>query len=348
TDSFLTPVSEHVAIVARDTVPKRTEFTPVTAVGVPIPESLSVQDAQQISTAVQQTLEIRRISLDAARRIVYFRDAQPKALAARVMFENLSRLRAQVEVDVQLLSVSDTSALNYGLSLPTSASIVYFGKRFAQQGAFALFGGGYSLMGLGIANSAVFGTLSTGSADTVLDAQVVALDGQAATLKVGSRYPVITASYTEGVSGTGASGGSLAPPIDFIDLGLDLKVTPVVHADFEVTLNVDAQFKTLGSSRVNSIPVIASQQYQGQVRLKDGEWAVIAGLVTLNDSETPTGIPWLSDLPWIGKLFTHQTHQKDRSYTLVVLKPHLVALPPWETPLPELWTGTETRPLTPF
>lgn len=352
TDSFLTPLNGHLALVARDTLPKRAEFTPVTAVGVPIPESLTVQDAQQISTAVQQTLEIRRISLDAARRMVYFRDAQPKALAARVMFENLSRLRAQVAVDVELLSVSDTSALNYGLSLPNSASIVNFGTFLgnvaAQAGSYVRFGGGATLMGLGIANAAAFATLSTSSADTLLDAQAVALDGQAATLKVGSRYPVITSSYTAGVSGTSATGGSLAPPIQFIDLGLVLKITPVVHADFEVTLNVDAAFKTLGSSSVDSIPVIASQQYQGEVRLKDGEWAVIAGLVTLNDAETPTGIAWLSDLPWIGKLFTHQTHEKDRSYTLVILKPHLVALPPWETPLPELWMGTETRPLTPF
>jgi len=177
---------------------------------------------------------------------------------------------------------------------------------------------------------------------------MVSLDGQAATLKVGSRYPVITASYSAGITGSPDFSQGLAPPIDFVDLGLVLKITPVVHADFEVTLDVDAEFKTLGSSSVNGIPVISSQQYQGKVRLKDGEWAVIAGLVTLSDSETPTGIAGLSDLRWIGRLFTHQTHEKDKSYTLVVLKPHLVALPPWETPLPSLWTGTETHPLTPF
>ena len=72
------------------------------------------------------------------------------------------------------------------------------------------------------------------------------------------------------------------------------------------------------------------------------------GLVTTADSETPTGIAGLSSLPGIGKLFTHQLHEKDRSETLIVLKPHLVALPPWETVTPPLWTGTESRPLTPF
>ena len=111
---------------------------------------------------------------------------------------------------------------------------------------------------------------------------------------------------------------------------------------------VDAEFKTLGSGSVNGIPVISNQQYQGKVRLKEGEWAVIAGLVTTNDSETPTGIAGLSSIPVFGHLFTHQTHEKDRSETLIVLKPHLVALPPWERATPAMWTGTETRPLTPF
>jgi general secretion pathway protein D len=352
TDSFLTPLSEHLAIVARDTAQKRTELTPVTAVGVPIPERLSVQEGQEISTAVQQTLEIKRVSLDAAKRMVYFRDTQPKALAARQMFANLSRTRAQVEVDVELISVSKTSTLSYGLSLPNSASLVDFGKvlgnKVTQAGNYFVFGGGATLMGLGIANAAAFATLSSSSADTLLQAQVVALDGQSATLKVGDRYPVITSNYTAGVTGTSALSPSLAPPIQFVDLGLVLKITPVVHADFEMTLDVDAQFKTLGSASVNSIPVIASQQYQGKVRLKDGEWAVIAGLVTMNDSETPTGIAGLADLPWIGRLFSHQTHEKDKSEVMIVLKPRLVALPPWETATPSLWTGTETRPLTPF
>jgi general secretion pathway protein D len=351
TDSFLTPLGETLALVARDTAQKRTELTPVTAIAVPIPERFSIQEGQELATAVQQTLEIKRVSLDSAKRTVYFRDTQQKALAARQMFADISRSRAQVEVDVELLSVSRTSTLSYGLSLPTSANLINFGGflgNTATQPAAYLFGGGATLFGLGIASAAAFATLSTSSADTLLDAQVVALDGQAATLKVGQRYPVITSSYTAGVSGSAAQNPGLAPPIQFIDLGLTLKITPVVHEDSEVSLDVDAQFKTLGGSSVNSIPVIASQQYQGKVRLKDGEWAVIAGLVTVNDSETPTGVAGLASIPVFGRLFSHQTHEKDKSDVMIVLKPRLVYLPPWGTAPRPIWTGTETHPLTVF
>src|SRR5258706_14464900 len=120
------------------------------------------------------------------------------------MVANLSRLRAQVEVDVEFLSVGNTSTLSYGLSLPTSATIVDFGTKFLNHPAastglnfFALAGGGGTLLGMGIANAAAFATLSKSSADTVLRAEIVALDGQPATLHIDDRYPVTTSGCSD-------------------------------------------------------------------------------------------------------------------------------------------------------
>jgi hypothetical protein len=353
TDSFLVPVSAHSILVARDTPQKRAELMPVMALAAPIPERLTVQEAQEILTGVQQTLEIRRISLDPVKRVVYFRDIVPKALAAQEMFADLSRGRAQIEVDVELVSVSSTSNLSYGLSLPqTPAAIIPLTRSFQNAaaavtgGAFFTFGGGATLMGLGIVNSTFFATLSDSKSATLLRSQIVALDGQAATLHVGDRYPIITSSFSGG--GATSQSAAFAPTTQFVDLGLVLKITPTVHADMEVTLDVDAAFKALGSGSFNGNPVIDSRQYQGKVRLQDGEWAVVAGMLTTTDAETPTGIAGLSDVPWIGGLFTHHVHERDRSETLIVLKPHLVSLPPWEYVTPTLWTGTETRPASPF
>jgi general secretion pathway protein D len=182
----------------------------------------------------------------------------------------------------------------------------------------------------------------------VLRAEIVTLDGQPATLHVGDRYPVTTSNFSGAGGGIGFQNGGFAPTIQFEDLGVVLKVTPAVHENYEVTLDVDAQFKTLGADSGNGIPVIGTRQYQGKVRLKNGEWAVIAGLVTTNDAEAPTGIAGLMNIPWLGRLFSHQTHTKESTQTLIVLKPHFVALPPWETVQKPIWTGTESRPITPF
>ena len=81
-------------------------------------------------------------------------------------------------------------------------------------------------------------------------------------------------------------------------------------------------------------------------RLVEGESAVIAGLMQSSVSEDRSGIPGLSSIPILGRLFTKTTKTELVGQTLIVLKPRLVSLPPWETPSPVLWVGTETKPLS--
>jgi general secretion pathway protein D len=209
---------------------------------------------------------------------------------------------------------------------------------------FATFGGGATFMGIGIADTAAFAMVSHSTADSIFRADVTALDGQAASLKVGDRYPILTSAYI-GPNGAGANTG-IPPAVQFQDLGLILKVTPTVHANGEVTLDVDAQQSALNGAANNGIPVITSTHLQGMTRLVEGESAVIAGLMQTSVNEDRSGFPGLSDIPILGRLFTSTTKSETVGQTLIVLKVHLVTLPPWETPSPDLWVGTETRPLS--
>ena len=351
-NSFLVPVNPRLALVARDTPQKRTERSPTMTAAIPIPERMTVQDAQEMMTAVQQMLDIRRATMDPGRHVVFMRDQAAKVLAAQQLFANLSHFRPQVEVDVEFLSVDKTSSLGYGLSLPNQFSIVNFQGPLSLPNAYRALTrltGMATPYGLGIAEATAFATLARSSAVNLLDAQIVSLDGQQATLHVGDRYPIITNQYVG--STAGQTGQVYAPPptITFEDLGLVLKITPSVHEDDEMTLDVDAEFKTLGAaSSVSGIPIIASNTYTAKVRLKNGEWAVIAGLIQLNDSETRTGYPGLMRIPILGRLFGTTNTEHDKSDVLLVLKPHLIALPPWETVQRPLWVGTETRPVTIF
>ncbi len=275
------------------------------------------------------------------------------------MFAILSRLRPQVEVEIELLEVDKNSSLAYGLSLPNSFSLVNFGHFMhnvpgsASIGSFTnflSFGGGGTFMGLGIAAATAFATVSRSSTVNLLDAQIVSLDGQAATLHVGQRYPVIANGYYGTVAPGSGTVYTPPPTINYQDLGLMVKVTPTVHDDHEVTLDLDTQFSLLGAnSGISGIPIISNRQFTGKVRLKEGEWAVIAGLVQMSDSDTQNGVWGLASIPWLGRLFFSQTNRvKNSSDVLLVLKPHLMSLPPWENVSPSIWVGTETRPLTLF
>ena len=354
-NSFLVPVTSRLAIVARDTPPNRAQMSPVMVMALPIPERLTVQEAQEIVTAVQQTLEIRRISVDPGRHTIYVRDQAAKVYAAKQMLTALSRPRAQIALEVELITTSNTSSLTYGLSLPNSISLVDFGSKLGNIPSvtsgitnFVTFGGGATLLGMGIADATVFATVSKASAQSLLRANVVSVDGQPVSLHIGDRYPVIQNGYYGTTTGTGTV-YTPPPTINFVDLGLVLKVTPSVHAESEVTLDVDAEYKVLGAVGANGIPAIGNSQFQGKVRLKADEWAVIAGLVTVSDAETRTGFPFISDIPVLGRLLSQNSPQRSTSTTLVVLKPHLVVSPPWQSYAGNpIWVGTETRPLSTF
>jgi len=253
--------------------------------------------------------------------------------------------------EVELLSVSKNSTLTYGLQWQNMAPVLNLGTfmnnvapTIAGFTKFATFGAGATFMGIGITNASAFATVSRSSAQSIFHADVAGLDGLAASFKVGDRYPIITSAYV-GATGTGQATG-IPPAVQFQDLGLILKITPTVQGNGEITLDVDAEQNALSGAANNGIPIITSRHYQGITRLVEGEWAVITGLVTTVVNESRSGIPGLSSIPFLGHLFTTTTKAENVGQTLIVLKPHLISLPPWETPNPILWVGTENKPLS--
>src|SRR6202041_935241 len=95
-------------------------------------------------TGVVQTLEIRKFSVDPVKRVIYLRDQVPKVMAARAMLNDLSRTRAQVEIDVEFLEVTKSSSLGYGLQLPNSSALINFSGLLGNSGSAAASAAGFS------------------------------------------------------------------------------------------------------------------------------------------------------------------------------------------------------------
>jgi general secretion pathway protein D len=345
TDSFLVPISPRLIFIANDSQQKRTEFERTAAVAVPFPETVTVQELQEIGTAIRGVLDSQKLTVDTARHIILIRDRASKVRLAEKLFQDLLRPRAQVSIEVEILNTEVSSSLNYGLSLPTSFPIASFLNRanlipYLPSGfsTFLAFGGGASLLGLGVTNAQLFATANNSNSESVLKAQVVAVDGQPASLHIGEKYPIMTSGY---FGNTAGSGTVYTPPptIEFEDLGLSIKVTPHVSSVDRVTLDLDAEFKLLGATSANGIPVVANTQYQSKVDVGTGEWAVLAGLMSAQEAKVITGIPIISYIP----LLRNNTITKDQRETLIVLKPHVTIAPPSDTPAWRAWSGSETR-----
>jgi hypothetical protein len=345
TDSFLVPISPRLIFIANDSAQKRTQFEQTAAIAVPFPEALSVQELQEIATGIRGALDTQKLTVDTTQHLILIRDKVTKVRLAEKLLRDLLRPRAQVTIDVEIMTTDVSSTLNYGLSLPTSFPIASFLSRanltnYIPSGfsTFLAFGGGASLLGVAITNAQLFASVTNSNSANIFETQVIAVDGQPASFHVGEKYPIITSGY---FGNTSSSGTVYTPPptINFEDLGLVIKVTPHVTGANAVSLDLDAEFKALGATTSNGIPVVANTQYHSKAEVANGEWAVLAGLMSRQEATSITGLPIISRIP----LLRNNTITKDDGATLIVLKPHVTIAPPSESPALRAWTGSETR-----
>lgn len=345
TDSFLVPISPGLIFIANDTTQKRKDFEPTATIVVPFPQTLDVKEIQEVATGIRGALDSPKLTVDPTRRLILIRDTVTKVRLAQKLLTDLLRPRAQVMIDVELLTIDNSSTLNYGVSLPTSFAISSFVKRanlinYFPSGFtnYLAFGGGASLLGLGITSATLFATVTKSTSESIFHAQLAAVEGLPASLHVGEKYPIVTNEY---LGNTSSSGTVYTPPptINFEDLGLVLKVTPHIVSADEVALDVDAEFKLLGPTTTNGIPIVLNTQYQSKVDVNAGEWAVLSGLMTAQEAKSITGLPLLSYIP----LLRNNTITKDQGATLIVLKPHVTVAPASENPAWRAWAGSEAR-----
>ncbi len=353
TSSFAVPLSGKLLMIYKDTQQKRTEAEPNMAVTLSIPNPVTVQEAQELARAVQQVLEIKRFAVDGGQRLVLIRDRVGKVRTAQALYEQLLTLRSQVMVEVELVELSESHELHYGFSLPTATAIAFLGRKGTPTRGLRMFpnfvpgytkflvaGGGFSTIALAISNATAFASVANGRAVSLFKTEIRSLDSQEATIHIGDKYPIVTQQFM----GTGGISPYATPStFNFEDLGLVLKLTPRIHGSREVSLQVDAEFKVLGSSSYNGIPVIQNRKFASTVRLKEGEDAVLAGLMSVTEARNISGIAGLASVPVLSQLLTERTVSAQSGQVLVVIKPHIIDSAPSETITKAIYTGSEGR-----
>ena len=159
-------------------------------------------------------------------------------------------------------------------------------------------------------------------ADLQAEPSVVTSDNHTAEVLVGDMVPLRTIDVSSVGGGTGANVPRAT--VAFRQTGIDLRVTPHVTANRQILMEVHAENSSVKTAPVDVGFTIQTQQADNQILVSDGETAVIGGLTVTNVTVSKSGIPFLVDLPILGRLFGFTNQQEERRDLLILITPHII------------------------
>jgi type II secretory pathway component GspD/PulD (secretin) len=169
-------------------------------------------------------------------------------------------------------------------------------------------------------------------------------DGEKATIKSGSRYPIQTSSFSSiansipnipGLTGAGNSGSLSSllasygagvpniPQVEYQDLGLILNATPKVLRNDDVALTLDLKIDALSGGSLDGNPILDSRAWSGVVTLRQGEAIAVVSELDKSESRAVSGTPGVSEIPGLNNL-TAKDNQKNYATLLIVITPYVI------------------------
>lgn len=347
--TFWRPVTPNTIYVTEDNPNNRNEQGEQAVQTFYLTNVSQQNDANEILIALRNLLDTRaKLYLIASQNAIVLRASPDELILAEKIINDLDRTKPEVVVDVAVLEVSRQKERNLGITLPTSATITPVatgsGVTSTTSGTSTTTGGttntsnttNLTLNTLANANATNFAVAITGGTVNALlsdsDTRVLqnprirATDGQRATLKIGSKIPVATGSYNAGVSAGIASLG-VQTQFQYLDVGVNIDMTPTVHYDREISLKmkieVSTQSNTVTISGVQE-PVFSQRSAEQIIQLKDGEPSLLAGILTNNDSMNINGTPGLGELPILKYFFASHDKVQQTDEIVFLIIPHIV------------------------
>ena len=163
---------------------------------------------------------------------------------------------------------------------------------------------------------------------TVTDVKIISspyltvLDGREARLSVGDQIPYLRQQTSASETGTTTTTNQ----VDIRDVGIILEVTPNIRADNSVLLNVSQEVSSTRSSGAGETltPVISQRTINSDIVVYSGKTVMLGGLIQNRSEKVISGVPVVSRIPVVGKLFQQTDNISDRTELLVMITPRVV------------------------
>ena len=367
--AFWRPVTSNIIFVVPDQPQKRKDYEEEVVKTFYLRNTVLPQELTEIVTSIRQLLDLRRVQQINAQNAIVIRDTPDRVLLAGKIIDDIDKAKPEVVIQVAVMEARRDRMRNVGISPPTSIAATYSNPVTSSTSTTTttststvnnaaatiaqlihnpdIFSQGYSIT---MPTASVNFLMTDTSTQILDDPEIRVVDGQTAKLRIGDRIPVATGSFQAGigVGSTGTGAGVVNPLVNtqfqYLDVGVNVDVTPRIHPDHEISMKVNVVVSSqTGSTNIGGInqPIISQRSIEHDIRLKDGEVNVLGGLVEQTDTDTKTGIPGLEKIPFLGRN-DNVDHEKDE--ILIVLIPHIVRMPTISAEnLRSISSGTDTN-----
>jgi general secretion pathway protein D len=324
TQTFYKVTAQRTITVIPDTAAKRREY-----------EDEVVRTFYLSNADLKETIDLLRIVVDARRiapltanNALTIKDTPERVAAAGRIIQAIDKARPEVVIDVELLEVNRTRLLEYGLQLasPTASPSGIDGEANVNRDNLTL----HNVINLTQSDviltnlPALYYRLlkSDANSRTLANPQLRTSEGIAAQARFGEQIPVPVTTFSPI-----ATGGVAQQPItsfQYQNIGVNIDITPRMHHDDDVTLQLKLVVTSLLGVGFGGLPTFGNREVTTQIRLRDGETNLLAGLIRDDERTSLDGIPGLSDLPVIGHMFAKSHKDTTQTDVVMMLTPHII------------------------
>ena len=287
---------------------------------------LSNADVKETMDLLRVVIDIRQISPTTATNAITIKDTPERIAAAGKLINAIDKARPEVVIDVELLEVDRTRLRDYGLQIASPGSAGISGSADVNRDDFRL----AQLRSLTAADVFLAGIpgvyyrllKNDAATRTLANPQLRTAEGLPATARFGERVPVPVTTFAPI-----AAGGVNTQPITsyaYENIGVNIDITPRTHHNDEVTLALKVSLSSISGTGFADLPTFGNREIATTIRLKDGETNMLAGLIRDEERAVINGIPGLSDIPLVGRLFASNHKESQQTDIILTLTPHIV------------------------
>jgi general secretion pathway protein D len=327
--AFWKPISSNIILVLPDTPGKRKEQEEQVLKKIYLQHTQSAQEIADITTGLQQMLELRHVQALPRDNAILIRDTPAKILLASKLIQDSDRGKAEMVIQISVLQVRRDRARSLGIQ-PAGQTTLAFNPLIplGPAGTVALDNLSKITAGdfnLAIPNAAVAALMSDSGTKIIQNPEVRVSDGESARLRVGDRIPIATGSFAV------ASGASpiVNTQFQYVDVGVNIDLVPHVHPDHSISMKLGVEVSSLnGQVNIGGVlqPIISQRRIDHEIRLQEGEVSILGGLAERSQTKSVTGWPGLSRLPLLRYLFSGEDLTNAENEVLIVVRPRLVRM----------------------